>query len=414
MQLNMRGCSFFRIVKFFVVATVFLFTSCNAKRMILTVHNPSGFDRTRQTVEIPLQDVEQKLGKSDYRKLSLTGTEGASVTYQITYDDKLIFQLDIKAGETLSYMLRHGKEVQQFEPKTYARFIKERKDDFAWENDKTAFRIYGPALKPVDGPSNGIDAWYKKTDKLIIDKWYKDDLAGKASYHEDHGEGLDDYKVGRSLGAGGMAPFVNDSLWLNENFAAQELLDNGPVRSTFKLTYNKLNVNGKEYGETRIISIDAGSQLTKITQFYEGVSDKMPVAAGLSKRNGNDSIIAKYNYVIYAEPYSDKVENVFLAMIFPDGYKTTTVNTYKAGGNSYSHVLAVCDYAGPVAYYAGYGWSKAGIFSDISVFEKYVSEFAESLKVPLVVEYKFNIAKDCRLRIGLFTWNKISEITQTL
>jgi hypothetical protein len=383
----MRDFSSFSIVKIFVVATLFLFTSCGAKRVILTVYNPSDFDRTRQTVEIPLQDVEQKLGKFDYRKLALTDAENASVTYQITYDDKLIFQLDIKAGETLSYMLKQGEKVQEFEPKTYARFIKERKDDFAWENDKVAFRIYGLALKPIDGPSNGIDAWYKRTDKFIVDKWYKDELAGKSSYHEDHGEGLDDYKVGRSLGAGGMAPFVNDSLWLNENFAAQELLENGPVRSTFKLTYNKLNVNGKEYGETRVISIDAGSQLSKITQSYEGVSEKMSVAAGLSKRDGIDSIVAKNNYVIYAEPYSDKVENVFLAMIFSDGYRTTTVNTYKVGGNSYSHVLAVCDYEAPITYYSGYGWSKAGIFSNISVFEKYVADFSECLKVPLKVTY---------------------------
>jgi hypothetical protein len=355
--------------------------------MVLTVQNPSDFDRKSQTVEISLQDVEQRLGTFDYRKIEFTDSHDASVAYQITYDKKIIFQLDIKAGESQSFVLKQGKEIREFEPKTYARFIKERKDDFAWENDKVAFRIYGAALKPIDGPSNGIDVWYKKTDKLIIDKWYKNDLAGKASYHEDHGEGLDDYKVGRSLGAGGMAPFVNDSLWLNENFVAQELLENGPVRSTFKLTYNKLNVNGKEYAETRTFSIDAGSQLTKITQSYEGVSGKIPVAAGLVKRDGNDLIIAKDNYVLYFEPSSNKVGNVALAMVFPDGYKKTTVNTYKIGNDSYSHILGVCDYDSPITYYSGYGWSIAGTFFDIFDFEKYVAEFSKNLKVPLKVTY---------------------------
>jgi hypothetical protein len=178
-----------------------------------------------------------------------------------------------------------------------------------------------------------------------------------------------------------MAPFVNDSLWLNDNFVAQELLENGPIRSTFKLTYNKLNVNGKEYAETRTFSIDAGSQLTKITQSYEGVSGKMPVAAGLVRREGNDLIIAKDNYVVYFEPSSEKVGNVALAMVFPGRYKKTTVNTYKIGNDSYSHILAVCDYENPITYYSGYGWSKAGIFSNISDFEKYVAGFSESLKV---------------------------------
>jgi hypothetical protein len=220
---------------------------------------------------------------------------------------------------------------------------------------------------------------------LIIDKWYKDDLSGKASYHEDRGEGLDDYKVGRSLGAGGAAPFVNDSLWLNENFVSQELLENGPIRSTLKLTYSKLNVNGREYGETRTFSIDAGSQLTRIIQAYENVAGKIELAAGLVKRNGKDSIVAKDSYLIYAEPYSNKVEKVFLALVFPDGYKRTVINTYKVGDSSYSHVLAVCDCENSMTYYSGYGWSKAGLFSDIAVFEKYVSEFSESLKVPLNV-----------------------------
>jgi hypothetical protein len=356
--------------------------------MTVTVANPSNFDRTNQTVEIELQYLEQSFGQPDYSKLKLADAKGSSVTYQITSDRKFIFQTDINAGETLTFILKQVNVHQTFKPKTYARFITERKDDFAWENDRVAFRVYGQALKPIDGPSNGIDVWYKRTDELIIDKWYKNDLENNVSYHEDHGEGLDNYKVGRSLGAGGAAPFVNDSLWLNENFVSHELLDNGPVRSTLKLTYNKLLVDGREYGETRIFSIDAGSQLTKIVQSYEGFDGVMPVAAGLVKRDGHDSIIAKDRYVIYAEPYSEKVDNVFLAMVFPDGYTDVTVHTYQLGAVSYSHVLAVCDCEKSITYYSGYGWSKAGMFPDIAVFEKYISDFAESLNVPLTVKWK--------------------------
>ncbi|MDR1895254.1 MAG: DUF4861 domain-containing protein [Prevotellaceae bacterium] len=370
---------------------IFLFIfvlSCSDKKILITVQNPSDFDRSSQTVEIPLAGLLTKTGvrAENVGKFELADSEGIPVTYQVTSNEKFIFQVDIKANETRIFKLKQGKNDRQFQPKTYARFIKERKDDFAWENDKVAFRIYGPALKPIDGPSNGIDAWYKRTNELIIDKWYKADLAGEGSYHEDHGEGLDDYKVGRSLGAGAMSPYVKDSLWLNENFVRHELIDNGPIRSTVKLIYNKLNVDGKEYGEIRTISLDAGSQLNKITQTYEGVSGIIPVAAGISKRGGNDSIIAKDNYLIYAEPYSNKVGNVFLALIFPNGYKKTDINTYQIGKELFSHVLAVCDYKEPVTYYSGYGWSKAG-FPDISNFEKYVASFSKSLKTPLKVVY---------------------------
>ena len=42
------------------------------------------------------------------------------------------------------------------EPKTFCRFVPERSDDFAWENDKIAFRAYGPALS-ASAENSGID-----------------------------------------------------------------------------------------------------------------------------------------------------------------------------------------------------------------------------------------------------------------
>lgn len=58
-------------------------------------------------------------------------------------------------------------------------FVPERKDDFAFENDKVAFRIYGPALK--DSKENsGIACWLKRVDSPIIDKWYRGATEGKS------------------------------------------------------------------------------------------------------------------------------------------------------------------------------------------------------------------------------------------
>ena len=273
-----------------LLVSVFLFScSKNANEITLTISNPSDFDRTAEMVEISIDSIKDQVIVKDSLVYVVKNSTGEVIPSQVTYDRKIIFQPELKAKESKTFVITTG-ERQEFEPKTYGRFITERKDDFAWENDRVAFRIYGPALIASDGPSNGIDAWYKRTNNLIIDKWYKDDLAGVASYHEDHGEGQDDYKVGRSLGAGAMAPYVNDKLWLNENFASQELLDNGPLRTTFKLTYKDLDVNGKSVAENRTISIDAGSQLSKIVQAYT-IKEAMPVAAGLVKRVKGDSII---------------------------------------------------------------------------------------------------------------------------
>ena len=75
--------------------------------------------------------------------------------------------------------------------KTFCRFVPERMDDFAWESDRIAHRMYGPALITGEGTiSSGVDVWVKSTRNMIINKWYK-----SGEYHADHGEGLDGYSV---------------------------------------------------------------------------------------------------------------------------------------------------------------------------------------------------------------------------
>jgi hypothetical protein len=363
----------------------------------VTVDNPGDYDRTDELVEIPLNALQGRVLLGNGQTFVVKNSGGETVASQITHDGKLIFQAGVKAKKTAVYTISAG-EPQTFRPKTYGRFVPERKDDFAWENDRVAFRIYGPALIAVDGPSNGLDLWYKRTSDLIIDKWYRDDIAGIRSYHEDHGEGQDDYKVGRTLGGGMMAPYVGEKLWLNENFAKQELLENGPLRTTFILIYNDIDVEGKSFAESRTFSLDAGSQLTKVVQSY-GTDETIPVAAGIVKRNGEDAILKSKTKrgtatLIYAEPASETVGNVYVGMVFPGGLNGTAIDSYTithaitGKEETHSHLLGVttCRPGTPITYYTGFGWSKYG-FPSVEDFETYVGRFAESLDNPLIVKY---------------------------
>lgn len=380
-------------ISIIILLSIFIF-SCSKKEKVvnITIENPSDFDRLIELVEIPIDTVKSNLAVKDSLVYIVQDGDGNTIPSQVTFDRKIIFQPQLKAKETKSFILALG-EPQQYEAKTYGRFITERKDDFAWENDRVAFRIYGPALVEVDGPSNGIDIWYKRTNDLIIDKWYKNDLAGIASYHKDNGEGLDDYKVGRTLGAGAMAPYVDGKLWLNENFVKEELLDNGPLRTTFKLTYKDLDVNGKSLAENRTISLDAGSQLSKIVQAYT-IKQPVDVAVGIVKREKGDTAVFSSNYMIYREPYSESVDNVYLAVVMPEGINKTMVDTYEIQHpktnkmETYSHTLAITSQQPrkPVTYYTGYGWSKFG-FSTLASFQEYIDKFAISLNQPFIVKY---------------------------
>ncbi|MBD8387367.1 DUF4861 domain-containing protein [Dysgonomonas sp. BGC7] len=377
-----------------LLAVTFMFSCSTEKNVKVTVENPSNFDRLTELVEIPIDTIKGKIPLTDSLVYVVKTTAGEVIPSQATFDRKIIFQPQLKANESKTFIITTG-EAQKYESKTYGRLITERKDDFAWENDRVAFRAYGPALIAIDGPSNGFDVWYKRTNELVIDKWYKDDLAGVASYHNDNGGGLDDYKVGHSLGAGAMAPFINNKLLLNENFASEEILDNGPLRTTFQLTYKDLDVNGNKVAEKRIVSLDAGSQLSKVVQAYT-IKEPMDVAAGFSKREKGDSIISQVEkgYLVYAEPKTAKVEGVYLGLVFPQGFNKTEINSYEYTNpvskktDKYSHVLGVTTQQPniPVTYYTGYGWAKFG-FPTLQDFEKYLENFSTALKEPLKIKY---------------------------
>lgn len=341
---NMERLLFFAVILFLC--------SCSVQRV--TVANPSDFDRPEAMAEVP-----SEWGRAVF------DAEGKEIPSQVTYDGLLIFQPRLGAGESKTFTIRRSKPAE-YERRTFGRAYPERYDDFAWENDRVAFRIYGPALKPIDGPSNGIDAWYKRTDKLILDKWYADDLAGRGSYHSDRGEGLDDYKVGRTLGAGAMAPIVGDELILGENYERAELLESGPLRTTFKLWYAD--------GETRTISLDAGSQLTKIVQEYGTDNPPTLVAAGFPMGDTGDITTAK-DWLIVGQPDTEAAKDVWLGIIL-DGTPFPMID----------HIVVVRPYDGPVTYYTGYGWGAAGMGKDD--FMLYLHRFSLGLESPLIITKK--------------------------
>ena len=122
-------------------------------------------------------------------------------------------------------------------------------DDFAWENDRVAFRTYGPEaqrliLNNKKGGiiSSGIDCWLKRVEYPIIEKWYAQHFEKISSYHEDIGEGLDNYHVGKSRGAGGFSILIDKEYYNSRNFIKSRIISNGPLRTIFELEYEDWNI----------------------------------------------------------------------------------------------------------------------------------------------------------------------------
>lgn len=153
----------------------------------------------------------------------------------------------------------HKEAVQ---PKVYGRFVPERKDDFAWENEYAAFRMYGPALRP-ENPSNGVDLWLKKSPELVVDSFYYREHVLGLPYHINYGKGLDCYKVGHTAGCGGLVVIADEQLYVGGAYDRWEILEQTPDKFVFKLEYDSLEVNGKKLQESITITAQAGQMLNR-------------------------------------------------------------------------------------------------------------------------------------------------------
>ena len=370
------------------ILIITLFASCQVNQMVIEVSNPSDITHENTTVEIAWTDVVGKLRAVDPSKVVvINAATGSELVHQVVFHGEqnpqtLIFQVTLAPKESVKLFIRKGDPQQQPVYKTFGRFVPERKDDFAWENDRIAFRMYGPALAN-ENPSNGVDLWLKKTEKLIVDQFYNDDLNNKKSYHIDHGEGLDCYAVRHTLGAGGIAPFVNDTLWVGNHYVTQKILDNGPLRTTFALTYNNLPVGKKIISKEMTISLDAGSQLNKAVVSFDGDFTDIHVAAGifLHQDPGNIKTNIAAGYSAFAEKATSDAGvpagRNYVATIIPDGKMTGSLNQQ-------DHLLAIAPYkkGEKFTYYFGGGWSQWGFETDEAWFN-YVAAFAARLNNPL-------------------------------
>lgn len=367
------------------IVILMLFVSCakETKEITISVTNPSNFDRSNEMVEFSKQKLQQFFQNSENESFVILNEAKEEVAYQVLSNNTtVIFPATVKAKATTTYTLKKGtpKKVTSL---AYGKFVPERKDDFAWENNRVAFRMYGPALEATGEVSNGIDFWAKRTQKLVVDKWYADEFAEIKTYHTDGGEGLDFYKVGRSLGVGAAAPFIDEKLIFGNNFTSYKILENGPLRISFELEYAPFSIGKNNVKEKRIISLDAYSQLNKIEEVFESSEKEFPVAVGFVLRDEQDKKIVtspEKSVIAYEEPLNEKHGTVYVGAIYPKKF----TETKEAQG----HFLGITTYKGnKITYYAGAGWSKFG-FSSLKEWQDYLVTQNKKISNPLIISVK--------------------------
>jgi unsaturated rhamnogalacturonyl hydrolase len=411
----------------------------------ISVTNPANFRRDCETVEVTtreftrtftgpldwLRDNAKQLAVMDAVSSRILDSqiESYPFTSQSVSDntaETLLFQVDLAPGETRTYYILDASVLAAVPPpiiKTYARYVPERHDDFAWESDRIAHRTFGKALETWQAEpltSSGMDVWIKRTRDLILN-----DMYGTADYYNQSKPSQDDYKVGKTRGCGGLGIWQDGKLYVSKNWRTYRVITTGPIRSEFELTYDAWDAGGRKVSETKRISIDAGSNMSRMESIFSS-DDKSPlqIGVGLAERPGENVIardgspeIASWTnsiahglivqnqaegWMAYWQPQDFYKGTIGVAIVLPkDGVELFTndrpdlpasafnapTKTVTEGQPAIRNLLAIApaEIGKPFVYYMGAGWTESGDFPNAAAWVNYIRRFAERRDQPLRV-----------------------------
>lgn len=347
----------------------------------VVISNPTDQER-HELVAIPYNEWSGAFGADSIFKI-VDASSGEEIPYQLETKgmpetQNVLLEVAVPASGSITLAVEKSAPAPTT-VRTYARYVRERYDDFAWENDVVAFRMYGKALEGRPDDAHGLDIWSKKTTNLVVDKWY-----AQGDYHTDHGEGMDYYSVGMTLGAGDIAPFAVDTVVFSKHYRQYEILDNGPLRSTFKLTYEPWQVGTKTVSVVKQFTLDAGSQLNRVEVTYSIDGDgKLPVAIGVARREQPGELLQEEQEGIfgYWEPEIGNHGITGIGVILEKG-------GFSGFGDLSNQYLGFTEATNgtPLAYYVGGAWNKAGRYMSAEAWFNYLHAFKERVASPLNVE----------------------------
>lgn len=399
----------------YIISLAFALPAFGQTKARLTVKTIGTVPR-QEVVAFNAADVWKTLGVKEGTPLIVRNAYRQQVTSQVTYDRKLLVEVSVLPGITTKFTVEAG------EPMKYERFVdgqlyKWRVDDFTWENDKCAYRAYGPALQKTGEKAFGFDVWLKSTPYLDVEKRYArvyqgnfdvnalrkagkkaeaDSVVLATSLHLDHGTGLDCYNVGPSLGCGTPALMLGDSIVLPWCYESCNVLDNGPLRFSIELVYPATQVGKLSVKEHRLVSLSKGSYFNEISVWYEGLGKKqsVDVCGGVVVHTNLDSdlTLAK-DYIAYVDPTDSPWRHnfhIYTAVLFPDGEcKTMFVkeNLYKKCGivGNAVGVRRGLKKDEKFTYWFGASWPQSGTGSQ-KVWLAQIQQFLDACRQPLVTD----------------------------
>lgn len=364
-----------------IAAAAFIVSCGQSDGVKVTVTNGSELARNAETVELDFGAIKAGHPEITAENVVVTDAAGAQVPSQVYVEsygqEKLVFQATVDAGKTVKYKVSAG-EPEVYDTLVFSRYVPERLDDYAYENNRIAGRVYGPALE--DPRTLGPDIWLKRVEDLVVNKRYI-----LNDYHHDHGDGLDCYKVANTLGGGALAPYDEDGkIVLGDNYETWNRLCNGPVRTKVEFTYPSFKVDGRQVNLKREFTIDANTNFIKVSNWFDANVDSLPVVLGAVLHD----VIAREdgaNYIAFTEKASDSLNpeqdgDISVGLVVDAAEAGVSADTM----DGHAVLKFECTPGKRVDVWIGSGWSKGGIESP-EAWAAMVKDFAYAQAHPLTV-----------------------------
>lgn len=389
--------------------------------MSVRVKNPAFVSREQELVEIPLASFKGMHAERGDEGWIVLDRNGRQIPSQVTHDSLLLFPVTLSPLASDTYRIERGKP-DKYEMVACGNVYPNRLDDVAWENDKAGYRAYGPALQRTGEKAYGYDVFTKSVAYPVLERRYQmetsseilsriselrkqgkkneaDSLRNATSYHVDHGNGMDCYNVGPTLGGGTAALLHGTDIIFPYCYQHVEILDNGPLRFCMRLRYHPFSLAADSgVVETRKITLDAGSHLNKTEVIYNRLSKPTDIVAGIVLHPQNPDgyfYNTEKGILVYADSTNNKRNNngvIYVGLVFGQYPDSTGVRWFddaekKKRPGALGHVLGYGTYYPGTAYtyYWGSGWSKSNM-RDMNAWKNYLQEYAEKIKHPVLVE----------------------------
>lgn len=373
----------------------------------VTVKNTSSRDITDYTLEIPVKKLNLPLGNY----VATVGDKNVPVEIIQNIRGELTAVLPIEkieANKTLKVAIKQGT-ADNYPKRTYAELSHKIGGHFeghkyvggyswvkpnyitlpgdfrdhsyyikyegpGWESDKVAFRFY------LDN-RNGIDVFAKKTSDIVLPAVGVD---GFDNYHNMADWGMDNMKVGKTLGLGSIAA------WNGQKAVRVEKKDSvtcyipadGKIRSQVKTVYYGWEANHIKCDLASLISIDAGSRASHM-ELMMNRGSFIDIATGIFKdenaeltvKNDRNSI---WSYIATFGKQSLNNDMQGLAVF------ARTKQIKEITGDDLNHILVLTPENGYIEYYFMPTWEldKEPIATK-EAFIQCVEDFLNKLNHPL-------------------------------